>query len=750
MSSPCRVLVALVFGLCGPLNAQEQRWIWQQRSEWQPDGVPLVQPAVAETTLMLAMPARAVPPRRLESITLTALNEDPSAPLTLSVRLGRDGRVAGLGVDLDGKYLRDFDQEAPFGSMLQEARAFLVPAPVRRDALEDHTRARYVVARRVSSILGDTIGGDTLTLVRHRRGRVTERVTREGRAWLRIHATGHDTLTAVRFIENSFERTRVDVMLAGPVEETYLLEPASGRVDSLRQDLRWQGRIRYAGPRGPVVTVPGQWRAERTAIWQPDPRADEGAAMEYFMVHGRYPPADSAQPATLESRLVERGLRGDTTVLDTALALRASASTLAERIQAARLVAHMAWVVSRDRRGDLAQEPAIRHFSPADPLWPTLLPKYDQGKWVSATAARVLTAIFSRLETQRRLGLNRQEAFSALLDLISDPDSITAEAADILAEGARHADDPSARDLFLLGAYRGRPAQYLTLTDSFPHGAYRPIVRRFTRGDFRLAGYTWGVTPELDSTTKAEDQPGLAEPWQAHEQRAGGSQGAAPNGWFREWLEAHEPGWPARLHELFAREPDPRGRLVWAQYLLVLGDTTPVRWMQEVVQAEDSALAEVAYRAMNRLEWQDRFADTLRAGPELAELQEMLLNHTMGERLLTENGDTVWAFSPHDETPGEHLLLTEGLDPTILASPRWRDRFEFITLDALTARADTAGLIMAMTLRPVIRIGKYYQTGVDLQPFGPPGTMCLCGGTSFTLVRREGRWVIVDSGSWIS
>ncbi len=752
MSPRILSMIVLALGLATPVHAQQEGWVWRQLSEWQPDGTPVIHPAVAETAFVVTSPVRDARTRRLTAVTLTSLTSDLPSPLPFAVSLGRDGRVAAMRTDQEDGYLKDIDLETPLGSLQLEARAFLVPATVRRDSLVDDTRARHLVPLRVSSILDNTIGGDTLALARHRRGRVVERLRREGRTWLRLRATGHDTLTGIRFIENSFERTRVDVQLAGPVEETYLLEPATGRVDSLRQDLRWTGTFRFTGPRGPVVIVRGRWRAERTASWQANQRPDADAAMGYFMIHGRNPPPDSVRPPTPEEQLVTRAFRGDTTTLDSALARRDAATTLAGRIDGNQLVGQITAILYRQRRGDLGEHAPFVRLEATDPLTPRLLPSYASETWLGAGAARRLTTIFAALETQRRLGVDREEAFAALTEMVMDPDSITPEAADVFVEGARRADDPSARDLFLLGAYRGRPARYLALAESLPpYGGYRRMLWRVTRGDFGLAGETWGVDEHTDSARKADPQPDLDEPWQAHQARARVRPGNAPPGWFAEWLAAHEPDGHARLRERFRTEPSPEGRLVWAQYLLLLNDTTPVSWIQEVALDADSAVAEAAYRVMSRWEWQDRFADTLRAGPELAELQDLLLRHTRGEALITAGGDTAFAFSPHDETPGEHLLILDGLDPSIAASPWWRDRFELVDEASLRARADSSGLVMALTIRPVLRYGRYYETGVDLRPYGPPGTMCLCGGgTSVTLVRRNGRWVIIATGSWIS
>jgi len=745
-------LLFLTLAFATPAHAQKEGWVWRQLSEWQPDGSPVIRPAVAETSFVVTSPVRDARTRRLKEVTIMALAGEMPTPTSFTIVLGRDGRVATMHTEEGDEFLAAIDLENPLGSLLLESRAFLVPAALRGDSLVDDTRARQVVPARVSSILDDSIGGDTITLARHRSGRVVERLRREGRTWLRLRATGDDTLTAIRFIENSFERTRVEVKLAGPVEESYLLEPATGRVDSLRQDLHWTGTLRFTGPRGPVVTVRGRWHAERTAAWEANQRPDAEAAMGYFMVHGRYPPADSIRPPTAEEELVTRAFRGDTTTLDSALARRDAATTLAGRINGDQLVGQVTAILYRQRRGDLGEHAPFARLEATDPLTPRLLPSYASETWLGAGAARRLTTIFATLETQRRLGVDREEAFAALTEMVMDPDSITPEAADVFVEGARRADDPSARDLFLLGAYRGRPARYLALAESLPpYGGYRRILWRVTRGDFSLGGETWGVGEDSDSSRKADPQPGLDEPWQAHASRARSRPSFAPPGWFGEWLAAHEPDGHARLRERFRTESSPEGRLVWAQYLLLLNDTTPVSWIQQAALDADSAAAEAAYRAMSRWEWQARFADTLRAGPELAELQDLLLRHTRGEALITASGDTAFAFSPHDETPGEHLLILDGLDPSIAASPWWRDRFEFVDERTLQARADSSGLVMALTIRPVLRYGRYFETGVDLRPYGPPGTMCLCGGgTSVTLVRHNGRWVIIATGSWIS
>jgi hypothetical protein len=102
--------------------------------------------------------------------------------------------------------------------------------------------------------------------------------------------------------------------------------------------------------------------------------------------------------------------------------------------------------------------------------------------------------------------------------------------------------------------------------------------------------------------------------------------------------------------------------------------------------------------------------------------------------------------APHDERPDQRLLLTENLTAATIAS--WKGAFAMVSRDTVERLARQQGLVMALELSDIRRLGDTYFTRVDLYPHGQT---CLCGGGSaFAFQRRGGRWVVVGSMSWVS
>src|SRR5262249_45340204 len=144
----------------------------------------------------------------------------------------------------------------------------------------------------------------------------------------------------------------------------------------------------------------------------------------------------------------------------------------------------------------------------------------------------------------------------------------------------------------------------------------------------------------------------------------------------------------------YAHEPDPSGQLVFGEYLLQLDDTTAVPWIRTLLGSPDTMLARRAWR-LAETRWPNRFVDTLRSGPEMTQIQDLLLRFATGEQMWRTDGTVVEPFAPHDERPDQHLLIDDGLVEGIRHDPHWHDRFEIVSRDSVLRRSDKEGLVMA-------------------------------------------------------
>ncbi len=173
-------------------------------------------------------------------------------------------------------------------------------------------------------------------------------------------------------------------------------------------------------------------------------------------------------------------------------------------------------------------------------------------------------------------------------------------------------------------------------------------------------------------------------------------------------------------------------------------------WLRQRAAAPDSASRNRAYAVLER--FRPLVQDTVRDTVLLADLQDRLLQFvTTGTGLEFARDDRYNRFSSHDERPDQRLLNIEGIVPQVLRDKRWRDRFEMLTRDSLLARAQREQIVMGYQISPVRRIEQRYYVEVDQRPYTRYGAGCLCGGGSIlTLEYREGRWLVVGHGSWVS
>jgi hypothetical protein len=568
-------------------------------------------------------------------------------------------------------------------------------------------------------------------------------------AWVEMRTVSHVRLVSSHVIEwHLYPRgTRLHVLLDGDLQERFLVGRRSGQVDSLSANGRLSGWLVFAEADGRVDSVHGSWTVRRTGDWREDPGVRSAREMKFFMVHGR----DSAvatpatQPApTLIDSLVAAVENGDSTSRERLLRLRELAPdpfarrSIDSALESCRLGAEEMDALARGR---------LRYLRAGDA--PTLegivrsMHYGRRGAILAPDLGAALVGSLASLRVERAQMLDREELFAHLLPEAEGPRFDSATAA-ILAMTARSTDDPLARDLLLLQAYRSSPAEYRGLVERLADSVrgYGYIARQYVRGNTGLLNWSWGWRPEwanLGMTPAADTWPGLDAPWRAYGRRRIGE--------LREWFAAHRlvPGSWARGR--FDAEPDPEGRLVWAGYLLELGDSTSLPWLRQAADADSGHFRELAIGLM---EAHGRMTmDTVRDDSTLSELEHLLLTYAAdGGGLVDTAGQAIAPFGPHDERPDRHFILDERLTPTV--RDHWGQRFRLITADSLKALANREGLQMALVIHPVTRLGRRFFTQISLNPWAGQ-SMCLCGGgTELSLERRGGRWVVISSLQWVS
>lgn len=716
---------------------------WGQLSRWVPDGGDSTISAIADTALVLSWRASARPGAVPDYANV--YTGDFGGGWDVRLEHSLSGQVTGFTIVTDSDFYRDED----FGTLIYEALAQRGARTFQNGKWADTVTMRHETPALRSNIIGSTYGGDTLTWRRIRSGTVTGEVSRGGHRWLVVEGTGHDSVVTARYIQSDFDRMQEFRTSTGVVAEQYLYDPATGRIDSLRQHVEWRVTARYAETFGPPSVVHGRWTADRMAGWGPDFREQRDEANRYSWLHGRSEQEDSTAFPLPIRRLVEASVRGDAGALDSLFSMRASAADMRQRWELEDALVAATVGGTLDQRFQHVARTSYR--SGDEFLTRMIVDQYHEEAVVDTSTARIVASIFEDVALERRNALDRQELFANLFGLISESDSVTATAAPIFAVAAERTNDPYARDLFYLAAYRGQPATYRSLAETRTDGSigYGPIVRRYVAGDPGGLGLSWGWVERYAEVFQYEPMPPLDGPWQAHERRVTGFMSYWDAERLKEWVAAHQPDADQIFRQRYATEPDPRGRLVWAQYLLQLGDTTAAGWVRRMEVEGDSVTRQKAAWVMRDF---PIFADTLRAGPELDDLQWQLLGYAVGIwNLLDQNGQPVKPFAAHDERPDLRLLSSANLTDRTRTDPRWYRYFQILTPDSLQARAEREGLIMAYYISPVVRIGQRYEAHVSLLPYMRPGGMCLCGGgTMLTLIRRDGKWIVASSGTWVS
>lgn len=701
---------------------------WRQLSRWTPTGVDSMVAPLADSVVTIRSPELSAPGFPADWAIGDGLGPRYRLLLSANPYDFTVGDTLGLSRDLS--------------VVTYEAIAALRPLELLSGSYEDSLVLVHV--NPPAEWLGEPVPEDTTTFVRSRRGSVVGEVFRGGTSWLRIRALGRDSMLLQRVIDRNFEPTRMVQILVGPVAEEFLYDSATGRIDSLVQRAQFQRMLIYWRPGGREETVVGRWDVVREASRIVDPSVEITRQFEYFAIHGRYPPGDSAaqpsRPPTIPALAI----------VDSLEACRRNSRAMQTRFTCEARI--LSFRYPDEESADFTRR-AFSTLETGDGPWFTQvvqLARYEHIA-IDPVIARGLIRVLGTMAQQRTFSLDRQEVFASVLPLIGEADSVTASAGDLFAAAARAADDPAVRNLFILGAYRGRPGRYLELVEQLADttDGYGPMVRRYANGDPDL-GWSWGMDQESLAMFPEEPMPPLEASWKDHRKHATSYSGYWHPQQLREWLAGHAPDGARRLRSRYQAETEVEGKLVWAQYLFQLDDLSPVPWVRSLGESADSTSQNLAIRVMHH--WDEIFADIIRDERVLSEIQVILLRFAAGDTTLVEmDGQPVAPFAPHDERPGLNLLLIDNLTASSIVEVGRKGRLITITADSLQRRADRDGLVMALRIGPVTRIGPHYKASVFLVPRMPAGDMCLCGGgTFFTFVHQNGRWVVLSSANLVS
>lgn len=595
--------------------------------------------------------------------------------------------------------------------------------------------------------------GDTVEVTRITRFR-REDSTRHGAPQGEWHLTFSSDLQVRWFTltERDLSRgpTAVTGHLGGTVSGSARYAPATCQADSVHEDGVLTGEIAFARRDSTRDQIAGTWNINRDGAWVPDPRSARQSALHYFMVHGR--DSVGTKPTTKARKLKPE----DTLALNSLLLRRLRQTNDGSRTDTPLRDgdirdAALAWVFRHPERFVTPGENEMVGLFLSG--W-----RFDGQGPLTVAGARALASCIATRRAQRRGLLDRPEVFSSILDALGDGGGVGPAAGPLLADAATHSDDRDARDLLLLAAYEADPQRYrpLVLRVADSTQGYGPIVREFVAGRSSLMNWSYGV----DSTHVIRDSfPGTDAPWQLLAPYAGqspdtssrvndspfywGGSGGVPRA-LDLWFHARGVDAKERFLARYQGEADSVGRIVFAGFLLMFGDTTALPWLRTVAAGGKSSLAN---RAETLMLWHfDLTAQTIADDDLLTDVQELMLRYADLGVTLQDSAGRGTAFSPHDERPGQHLLLAEGLTPRVRA--HWKSAVEIVTREEVEARARRDGLVMAISVSPLRRLGQRYYINVDLSPFGQ---MCLCGGgTRFVLERRDNRWVVISAMSWVS
>jgi hypothetical protein len=605
-------------------------------------------------------------------------------------------------------------------------------------------------------------GRDTVDLTHERALRTVNSSSRRGH-W--VTDSGALRLKSIATIEVELQgSTRVNAVLSGWVVDTLLVDEDSGRVDNLQSHGEFRGILVFQSPGGRADTIRGTWVVEREGGWGPDPSELAGARMHYFMIHGR--DSGTAAPSPFQS-LAERAQNGDTLIFDSLLRARAKAKSPFDRA----LIDSALWFEGvPDSNPARFLRTAVADYRPGNDelllrlfmTWQYRSQHASADISMSAAMARMVAGQLTSLHAEHGVLLDREEVFSRLVGALGSPrgGGVTIDAAPILAQAAERTDDPDARDLLVLAAYEGDPPRYLPLLQRLADSVagFGPIARQYAKGNNEMTGWSWGLSPGQHIEGVAF--PGVHADWhdlaQYIERTPDAPVKRQPNGfgWFakdsepkpvlQQWLAAHGVDGHAEFRRRFMDDRVERARLVWAQYVLMWGDTLPIPWLRKVGARDDG---DVSNRAWNLLLEHVNVADTVRDAAVLTDIQSALLKDLTGQEPLADtSGQPPRHMAAHNERPDQSFLLVDNLtDSTKVA---WGKTFTLMSRDSVRSIAKHHGLQMAWEISAVSRYKDVYSVSVDLLPYGGP---CLCGGgSSYLLTRRKGKWVVLSVGSWVS
>ncbi len=763
MRQPCRharrmvaAFAAILALLPAALRAQHRavgcgpRRVFQldQESYWVSDGIEATAVSAVDTTV-LAVPDSL---RGCDLATTTdfgAASERGTALLPVKVaRTTGPWRVRVTTSEPGQNWFEDSGLEYPLtrrkGGMVAELAAWLNAVPGTSHDLHQDTL-----------ITSHTFATDTV-LVMHRRDLSPGRTRMiGGRKWIEMRVLDHAVITASRLSEWHLysQGVRVRYLLAGDVLERFLWDPAHRETDSLRAEGSLSGSIVFAEADGVADTVRGVWTVRRTGDWREDPTYRFAQELHYFMIHGR-DSGGASEEMPRPDPLVRLASAGDSAAVDSLLRLRDAAPDPFARRMIDSLVQFTWPNPQADRVVTAAQ---VRHyrFGDAPTLARIVLVRHYAGRddTLGVDLAIVLERALGSVAVERRQLLDREEVFAQLLPSGASP-TFTPAAGDTLAAAAQHTDDPLARDLLLLQAYRANPAKYRGLLERLADSTqgYGYIARQYVLGNTGLTGFSWGWRPSFEAgmgaATRGREWPGLDATWQAHRDYQGGSPGRVPIDAIREWFAARQLEPVAWARRRFTEEPSAEGRLVWAAYLLALDDTAALPWLRRAADEDSTGVGERSYQLMES--YPRLTMDTVKDEAVRTELANLLLAYMAGDTALADtSGEPVRAFAPHNERPDQHYLLDDGLTASVRA--HWGTRFTLVTGDSLKSLADRKGLQMALVLRPITHLGRRYFAHIALEPWTGRSGMCLCGGgTDLTLERRGRRWVVLTYIQWVS
>jgi len=729
-----------------------------QKSYWIPRGTDSTVVPVADTLLILGPDSAGG-----HSIGFSSGQGCCSATLVLE----RDSSTKAVRVGIVNNW---HDPASESGGLLLEAGVWRQTIGLRDTGV---WRDSSVI--RLRSAASDSVRQRSL-----RWGRAVGWVSYAGARWLRMQGSRSVQLTGRSTIEKKLSPTGtpVEFQWVGTIAERFLYEPKTGFIDSLEARGTLEGRVTYHEPTGRVDTVDGSWRVERRGNWQYYAQFDPEQVV-FGDSDGSVVGAQQRYVALTQAR------HPDSAFVERVFQLRGEARSPAERWPFDRMLG----LLSYDRDvASFASDQAFRQYRAGDrALVDVLLPPYTRNAFpLRRSFAEGLADQLASLAVERRMQTDRQALFDNLNSALHGAGGVEAGAGARVAGIAQTTDDHHARDLLLLIAYQSDPATYLPLLERLADkraGTYGSIARAYSAGN--LVAEFYGPKPEAYQTSwTGRPFPGIDRPWREHVSyfenlpegaalrraqapREGADWLGRPGSWADNpdysamgravnlLLRARARNPTAVLRSRFDAEQDANGRLVWAHYLLAMRDTTPLPWVRGVYRTAGGKLAADAFRLLELhaklvADTASLVADTLKEPVTLAAIQNAVLECLTGDVALVDTAGVRETACVRGDLP--KLLQSDGLAPQTIE--KWRASFAIRSHADFVRRARQASRWelrseMAVIISPVRRIENRYF--IDFAVVPGSGESCLCGyGGSFVLEQRNGRWVVVRSGTWIS